>query len=111
MKYTEADREVQEFRLEKDFQKYVVSRLRHIPNMCLFNIHGGQFNVGIPDLLGCYDGKFFAIELKIKKGKPTPLQLQRLTDIRHAGGIQGVAKNWGEVKYILETGGIKLDYV
>ena len=109
MKYTEEQREKLEFRLEKDLQKYVVGRLREIGGLCLFNIHGDRYNVGIPDLLGCYDGKFFAIELKVKNNKPTELQKVRLQEIEKAGGVQGVAYNWGEVKEILKKVGLRLD--
>ena len=84
MKYTQEQRDKLEFRLEKDFQRYVVKTLRGIEGLCLFNIHGDRYNVGIPDLLGCYDGKFFAIELKVKNNKPTELQKVRLQEIETA---------------------------
>jgi hypothetical protein len=109
MKYTEEQREKLEFRLEKDLQKYVAGRLREIEGLCLFNIHGDRYNVGIPDLIGCYDGKFFAIELKVKKNTPTELQKIRLADIERAGGVQGVAYTWGDVKKILKNVGLSLD--
>ena len=109
MKYTQEQRDKLEFRLEKDFQRYVVKILRGIEGLCLFNIHGDRYNVGIPDLLGCYAGKFFAIELKIKNNKPTELQKVRLQEIETAGGVQGVAYNWGDVKEILKKVGLRLD--
>lgn len=59
--------------------------------------------MGIPDLLGCYDGKFFAIELKIKNNKPTELQKVRLQEIETAGGVQGVAYNWGEEEILKKS--------
>ena len=37
-----------------------------------------KFTAGIPDILGVYNGKFIAIELKVKPNKPTPLQLHTL---------------------------------
>lgn len=38
------------------------------------------------DFLGCFDGKFFAIETKAPGKKPTLRQQGILTDIRLAGG-------------------------
>lgn len=86
-----------------------MTRLKSIKGLAVFNIHGDLYNVGIPDLIGCYDGKFFAIELKVKKNKPTPLQAQRLLMIENAGGIQGVAWTWGDVKKILTQIGLFVD--
>lgn len=86
-----------------------MTRLKQIDDLTVFNIHGDLYNVGIPDLIGCYRGKFFAIELKVKKNKPTPLQTQRLLSVEKAGGIQGVAWTWGDVKKILEKCGLCID--
>lgn len=49
--------------------------------------HGNMYSqVGIPDLLICYKGKFIALELKSEKGKPSPLQLRNIDLIKAAGG-------------------------
>lgn len=49
--------------------------------------HGSQFSqIGVPDLLICYNGKFIAIELKVGLNKPTALQLKHLELIERAGG-------------------------
>lgn len=42
---------------------------------------------GIPDILACIQGKFFAIEVKAPKGKPTLIQIVTLRNIRKSGGI------------------------
>ena len=43
---------------------------------------------GIPDIIGCYHGLFFAFEVKRDATeKPTRLQLYYLDRIRRAGGI------------------------
>lgn len=41
---------------------------------------------GVPDIVGCYKGCFFAIECKAGKGKTTALQDRELQNIRDAGG-------------------------
>src|SRR5262245_62151963 len=38
------------------------------------------------DALGCYRGRFFAVETKREGNKPTLRQQQALTDIEYAGG-------------------------
>lgn len=47
---------------------------------------GGYGRSGVPDIVGCYKGVFFAIECKANGGKPTALQVRNLTQIIKAGG-------------------------
>ena len=47
---------------------------------------GGYGRSGIPDIVGCMNGVFFAIECKAGKGKPTALQEREINKIRNAGG-------------------------
>jgi hypothetical protein len=42
---------------------------------------------GTPDLLACYYGRFYAIEVKRPGNKPTKLQLFRLRQWREAGAV------------------------
>ena len=47
---------------------------------------------GIPDITGCYKGYYLALEVKRdSSGKPTPLQLFNIHEIRKAGGHAWVA--------------------
>jgi Holliday junction resolvase len=48
---------------------------------------GGYGRSGVPDIVGCCDGKFFAIECKAGKGVTTALQDNELRKIKEAGGI------------------------
>jgi Holliday junction resolvase len=50
---------------------------------------GGYGRSGIPDLIGCWKGRFFAIECKApgKAENTTPLQQREMDKIREAGGI------------------------
>lgn len=41
---------------------------------------------GVPDIVGCVRGKFFALEIKAEKGRPSELQLYEIRKIREAGG-------------------------
>jgi Holliday junction resolvase len=47
---------------------------------------GGPYSrAGVPDIVGSYKGKFFAIECKAGKGKPTALQLKEMIAINDSG--------------------------
>lgn len=42
---------------------------------------------GVPDVVGCMNGRFFAIEVKSGKNKPTKLQSMEHDFVRAAGGV------------------------
>lgn len=48
---------------------------------------GGYGRSGVPDIICCYKGRFFAIECKAGKNKPTPLQEAEMEKIRAAHGV------------------------
>lgn len=52
----------------------------------------GLGRAGIPDIIGCYNGKFLGIECKAGKGKTTALQERELDAIRAAGGFAFVVR-------------------
>lgn len=47
---------------------------------------GGYGRSGVPDIVGCYKGYFFAIECKAGKGTTTALQDKNIKEIEKAGG-------------------------
>jgi hypothetical protein len=77
-------------------------------------IHGAYYHMpvqngmGSPtlDFVGCYRGKFFAIETKAPGGKPTPRQLQTIVDMESAGAkVFVVDGNMDELNEWLVFGG------
>jgi Holliday junction resolvase len=71
---------------------------------------GGAFTkVGVPDVIGCYNGNFIAIECKAGKNTPTALQEREIRLIKEAGGIALVVNetNLNDVRITLE----ELDHV
>ncbi len=46
---------------------------------------------GTPDILGCYRGMFFAIEVKAEDGHATPIQRVRIRQWREAGAAAAFA--------------------
>jgi hypothetical protein len=49
-----------------------------------------RFRAGIPDVIGCYQGRFAALELKVAPRKVTPLQHYELKAIYREGGHANV---------------------
>ena len=47
---------------------------------------GGFGRSGVPDIVGCINGRFFAIECKAGNNKPTALQDREMRCIEDAGG-------------------------
>lgn len=59
---------------------------------------------GISDVLGFMkDGRFLAIEAKVGKNKPTPLQQAFLADVRGSGGVGILAYSLDDVTKGLEA--------
>lgn len=52
----------------------------------------GFGRAGIPDIVGCMDGHFIAIECKAGSGKTTALQDRELNLILNAGGTVFIAR-------------------
>lgn len=52
---------------------------------------GGLFTrVGIPDLIGCVEGRFFGLEVKMPGESPSAVQRHVIGLIRKAGGVAEV---------------------
>ena len=50
-------------------------------------VAGVMGKAGVPDFIGVRAGRFFAIEAKADKGKPTKLQQRTMGDISFVGGV------------------------
>ena len=89
---------------EAKVKKVVVKHLKTLGAYYFYPVTGGFGGSGVPDIVACYDGKFFGIECKAGKNKPTPLQEKNLRDIRKAGGVAVVINedNMNRVELILK---------
>jgi hypothetical protein len=75
-------------RLESDLSREVIEYLNDVPECWAFKSHGGVYQrAGIPDIIGCYKGRFFGVELKIGDKYPSALQRKTLKEIRDVGGL------------------------
>lgn len=72
---------------EAKVKKKVVDVLKKNGAYYFFPATGGYGRSGVPDIVGCYRGVFFAIECKAGANKPTALQEAEMRKIREANGI------------------------
>jgi Holliday junction resolvase len=75
---------------EAKVKKKVAATLKQLGAYYFYPVTGGYGKSGVPDIVGCYNGKFFGIECKAGKGKTTALQDMNLRQIVEAGGIAAV---------------------
>ena len=64
----------------------VVAILKAYEAYYFYPVTGGYGASGVPDIVGCYRGRFFAIECKAGKNIPTALQERNLAQIKKCGG-------------------------
>ena len=84
-------------------KRTVTNQLKDLGAYYFFPATGGYGRSGVPDIIGCLHGKFFGIECKAGKNKPTALQKKNLSDINTAGGFALVVneENMANVREIL----------
>lgn len=90
---------------EGKVKKKVTDQLKKLGVYYFFPLTGGYGASGVPDIVGCYKGKFFAIECKAGKNKPTPLQQMNIMKIHNMGGTAWVVNedNVHEVEGIITS--------
>jgi Holliday junction resolvase len=88
---------------EAKVKKKVVAVLKELRAYYFYPVTGGYGGSGVPDIVGCYNGKFFAIECKAGKGKTTALQVKNIAQIIATGGKAIVVneENIDHVRYLL----------
>lgn len=92
---------------EKKVKNAVVKILKEYGDAVyyFYPVMGGYGASGIPDIVGCYWGRFFAIECKAGKGKTTALQDKNIAQIRQADGRVMVVNedNLQDVRVMLDS--------
>lgn len=71
---------------ESKVKRKVADLLKKYKVYYFFPAMGAFGRAGVPDIIGCYRGYFFAVECKAGKGKTTALQDAEIDKIRRAGG-------------------------
>ena len=89
---------------ERRIKKLVSKTLTALGAYYFYPVTSGYGTSGVPDIVGCYRGRFFGIECKANGNKPTTLQQINLDKISAAGGIALVIdeKNVASLKEIME---------
>jgi len=88
--------------LEKDIVAAIMRWLKTVPLCFAWKEHGGMYGTaGVPDVICCLDGRFFAFEVKTPEGRLTKLQEHTIQRIKDAGGHAFVVRSVDDVKAVL----------
>lgn len=91
---------------ETRLQKRIQDRVKEVfPSAYLFKVHGGPYQKrGLPDLMGCINGRLIGIEVKVpgKEKNVTKLQQNQINQINAAGGYAFVSTDPEQAVQILE---------
>src|SRR5690349_7861868 len=69
----------------------------------VFKIWGNEkMMAGLPDIIGCYRGRFIAVETKMPGGRLSKVQLHVITKLRAAGARVVVAHSVSEALNVLD---------
>lgn len=75
---------------ESKVKQKATKQLRAMGAYYFYPVMGGFGSSGVPDIVGCFKGMFFAIECKAGNNKPTALQTMHMNEISQAGGLTWV---------------------
>ena len=89
---------------EAQFQSYLIDTLSDLYGEDIwFTKVSDRYITGVPDIVGCISGRFFALELKRDEGKPSKLQEYNIELLRRAGGEACVIRTVKEALEIILT--------
>lgn len=87
---------------ESDIVRAILKYLKTLPNCFAWKEHGGMYGTaGIPDIIACVNGEFYAFEAKNSTGKTTALQDATIRKILSCGGHAYVVRSVDDVKAVL----------
>lgn len=95
--------------LEREIVAAILRHLKTMPRCFAWKTHGGMYGTaGIPDIIACIDGRFYAFEVKQPGGRLTRLQEVTLGKIRAAGGAAYMVTSVEDVSAAIsaEGGGV-----
>ena len=95
--------------MEKDIVAAILRYLKQKPLCFAWKTHGGMYGTaGIPDIIACIGGRFYAFEVKQPGGRLSRLQEVTLKKIEAAGGVAVMVTSVDEVKKALAGKGEEL---
>lgn len=87
---------------EKEIVAKILRYLKTVPRCFAWKEHGGMYGTaGIPDIIACIDGRFYAFEVKTPVGKTTLLQNATIRKILACGGTAAVVRSVDEVQAVI----------
>ena len=87
---------------EKEIVAKILRYLKTVPRCFAWKEHGGMYGTaGIPDIIACIDGRFYAFEVKTPVGKTTVLQEATIRKILACGGAAAVVRSVDEVRAVI----------
>ena len=86
---------------ERQLQTKVCNYLQTVDGLWYWKTND-RFTRGIPDIIGCYCGFLFGIELKVGTNKMSMMQRKILKLIRASGGFATCAYDMSRVKVFIE---------
>lgn len=93
--------------LESAIVKRIVRRLEREPGCWLIKTHGSVMGRrGVPDILGCYMGRMFALEVKRPEvGKVSESQRHEMGKLANAGAFVAVVESLEDAIGVLGLNG------
>lgn len=89
---------------EKEIVTAIIKYLKTLPGVFAWKEHGGMYGTaGLPDIIACVGGRFYAFEVKTEKGRLTRLQDATIRKIKDAGGMAFTVTGASQVKDIIQT--------
>ncbi len=85
---------------EVELTKQILDYLKYIPESSFKKIRGSIGMRGLLDIIGCWRGQYIELEIKTRRGKLKQHQLQRILQIRKAGGLAGMVRSIEDVEAI-----------
>lgn len=87
---------------ETDIVRAILKYLKTIDGCFAWKEHGGMYGTaGIPDIIACIGGKFYAFEAKTETGKVTALQNATINKILACGGHAYMVRSVDEVRAVI----------
>ena len=87
---------------ESIIQQQIMTHLRGM-GAWVFKVHGSPYQqVGVPDLLVGYKGRFYAMEVKQPGGTMSPVQVKTIEAIRASGSVAGRVESVEEAVALLD---------
>lgn len=87
---------------ESKVQASIVRYLKSLGSDCWYVKTITSNARGVPDLIVCYNGFFFAFEVKSETGRASVLQEYNLEKIQNAGGRCCIVRSVNDVKEMLQ---------